>query len=171
MPDGKILTLGGMIAFAPPVFRLDTSRRGSVADMQDCAHSRLRREAKPSAPAGETTDNDCAEVVADVYNSARPQDAFDAAVRTYRERNPDVPMGGENHLRQVVAPAPAQIKRSRAAWRQAARRLAASDNRRAARGAPRRGAALRVQPGCLTIYGRCKAASGGGSPDTSVKQR
>jgi hypothetical protein len=62
--------------------------------MQDSAYARLSREAEPIVLAAEPTDYDCAEVVLGVYTSARSQDAFEAAVRSYRERNPDASIDG-----------------------------------------------------------------------------
>jgi hypothetical protein len=58
--------------------------------MQDSAHPRLNRDIAPIIPVPEPTDNDCAEIVLNAYTSARPQDAFEEAVRTYRQRNPEV---------------------------------------------------------------------------------
>jgi hypothetical protein len=61
-----------------------------MAETQQAANLHLAQGIEQIAPAQGPKD-ECAEVVLDVYTSARPPDAFEAAVRAYRERNPNVP--------------------------------------------------------------------------------
>jgi hypothetical protein len=58
-----------------------------MAAMEELASLRGSRKIEQIVPAQEPRDHDCAAVILEVYTLARPQDAFEAAVRVYRERN------------------------------------------------------------------------------------
>lgn len=66
---------------------------------QPASHSRSRGD-EQIVPAEEPTGKDSAAAVLQAYTSAAPQDAFEAAVRVYRERNPNAQMSA---ARRAVA--------------------------------------------------------------------
>ena len=71
-----------------------------MAEPQEPAGLLRSREIEQIVRVQEPKNNDCTEIVLEVYSSARPQDAFEAAVRVYRERNPGATL---NAARRAVA--------------------------------------------------------------------
>jgi len=59
-----------------------------MAEAQELAGLLRSRQIEQIARAKDPKSNDCTEIVLEAYTSTRLQDAFEAAVRVYRERNP-----------------------------------------------------------------------------------
>jgi hypothetical protein len=71
-----------------------------MAEAQEPAGLLRSREIEQMVRAEELKNNDGAEIVLQAYTLARPQDAFEAAVRVYCDRNPGATM---NAARRAVA--------------------------------------------------------------------
>jgi hypothetical protein len=71
-----------------------------MAEAQELAGLLRSRQIEQIVCAEEPKSSDCTEIVLEAYTSARPQDAFEAAVRVYRERNPAATL---NAARRAVA--------------------------------------------------------------------
>ena len=63
-----------------------------MAEAQALAGLLRSRKIEQMVRAEEPKNNDCAEIVLQTYALARPQEAFEAAVRVYCERNPGATM-------------------------------------------------------------------------------
>ena len=76
-----------------------------MAEVQELAGLLRSRQIEQIVRVEEPKSNDWTEIVLEAYTSARPQEAFEAAVRVYRERNPAATLDNSRTNREHIIPA------------------------------------------------------------------